>query len=233
MRLLHTSTEKPRRALRETETEVRHLVPQMASGRMPVPTLRRTSTQIESFCKFVRASRPSHQWVWIDTCCIDKRNSAELTEPINSMYEWYQAATVCFVYLVDLPSKGQASARDRHAAFERSNWFRRGWTLQELLAPSDVVFCDREWNIYGSHIQLANRITEATAIDKAFLDGTYAPQEASVAMRMSWASNSSTTKTENIAYCLLGIYDVNMPPIYGRERRSVCTAPARNHQVVG
>lgn len=176
--------------------------------------------KIQSFCKFVRASQPSHQWVWIDTCCIDKRNSAELTEAINSMYEWYQEATVCFVYLVDLPNKGQASMKDRHVAFEKSDWFRRGWTLQELLAPSDVIFCDREWNVYGSRIRLATRIAQATGIDKAFLDGTYAPQEASVAMRMSWASSRSTTKTEDIAYCLLGIFGVSMPPIYGEKERA-------------
>lgn len=176
--------------------------------------------KIQSFCKFVRGQRHSYEWVWVDTCCIDKKSSAEVTEAINSMYEWYRKAKACFVYLKDLPPKRQASADERRVAFGSSDWFRRGWTLQELLAPARVDFCDREWNIYGSRARLAGSIAAITGIDVAFLDGRQRPQEASVAMRMSWASNRSTTKSEDMAYCLLGIFDVNMPPLYGEKSKA-------------
>ena len=123
-------------------------------------------------------------------------------------------------YLDDLPAKRQAGTKMQRGAFRRSEWFRRGWTLQELLAPKDVIFCDREWNLYGSRFDLASSIAATTGIDEAFLNGIYEPRQASVAMRMSWASTRSTTRSEDIAYCLLGIFDVSMPPIYGEKEEA-------------
>lgn len=176
--------------------------------------------KIQGFRTFARAQRPSYKWVWVDTCCIDKQSSAETTEAINSMYEWYREARVCVVYLKDLPSEREMDENGRRLAFSKSDWFRRGWTLQELLAPTTVIFCDREWNIYGSRNELAARISAITGIEKAFLSGQHSPQEASVAMRMSWASGRITTKPEDIAYCLLGIFDVNMSPLYGEKMKA-------------
>lgn len=104
--------------------------------------------------------------------------------------------------------------------FQRSVWFQRGWTLQELLVPSQVIFCDQDWTVYGWKIQLARQIKSATGIAEAFLSGSHKPQEASVVMGMSWVSRRTTTKSEDMAYCLLGLFDVNMPLPYGEGHRA-------------
>lgn len=104
--------------------------------------------------------------------------------------------------------------------FEQSDWFTRGWTLQELLAPSTVIFCDRDWEILGTKTSLVTQIRQASGIPEPFLKGERQPQEASVAMRMSWISRRTTTKPEDIAYCLLGLFDVNLPLLYGEGNKA-------------
>ena len=97
--------------------------------------------------------------VWIDTCCIDKTSSAELSEAINSMYQWYERADVCYIYLVDL-FRHYLDDTSRLEDFDRSRWFSRGWTLQELLAPPAVVFCDCEWREVGTEWSLQGEIAQ-------------------------------------------------------------------------
>lgn len=120
--------------------------------------------KIIDFCRFMRArgtaapggffsarrkaNAESVDWVWIDTCCIDKRSSAELSEAINSMYRWYGAARECIVYLVDVP-RLTTDWGELMPAFRKSSWFTRGWALQELLAPGDVTFCTQDWEVLG------------------------------------------------------------------------------------
>lgn len=176
--------------------------------------------KVVDFCKFAKAHRPAYDYIWVDTCCINKRNNAELSESINSMYQWYQNSQTCFVYLRDLPPKDIAHKKERNNAFRKSEWFRRGWTLQELLAPSRVIFCDREWKVYGGKVRLSQEIAEITGIAEPFLKGTHALHQASVAMRMSWASDRQTTKPEDKAYCLLGLFDVHMPLLYGEKHKA-------------
>lgn len=155
------------------------------------------------------------EYIWIDTCCIDKTSSAELTEAINSMYNWYQKSSICVAYLNDV-SPGLASDQEQlHEALRKSEWFDRGWTLQELLAPRFVKFVDQEWNHIGSKEDLAAIIMDITCIHTRFLHDADLVQEASIAARMSWASKRKTTRREDMAYCLLGIFNVNMPLLYG------------------
>ena len=163
-------------------------------------------------------------WVWIDTCCIDKRSSAELTEAINSMWQWYKQAVYCVAYLGDVPSLkyGYDNAVNE---FKSSAWFTRGWCLQELLAPLRVIFCNREWVIIGeknasqgggsTHPLLTAEISEAASIPERFLRNPISINSASVAMKMSWASRRHTTRVEDMAYSLMGLFDVNMPLLYG------------------
>src|SRR6266702_4059585 len=99
------------------------------------------------------ASANGFEYVWIDTCCIDKASSAELSEAINSMYLWYQEAKECYAYLADVPSKSK---------FSGSRWFTRGWTLQELIAPSTVMFFDEEWKKLGTKETLRQDISDCT-----------------------------------------------------------------------
>lgn len=166
--------------------------------------------KIIGFCDFAKSQPEAHQWVWVDSCCIDKRSSSELTEAINSMYTWYKNATVCYAYMKDF-RVDKNRKRDRLHGFRQSEWFTRGWTLQELLAPSRVTFCDTDWKIFGTKTSLASQIRQASGIPEPFLKGQRQPREASIAMRMSWISRRTTTKPEDIAYCLLGLFNVNMP----------------------
>lgn len=169
-------------------------------------------------------------FVWVDTCCIDKTSSAELTEAINSMFNWYRLSKVCFVFLPDvdaawLPGHDISRAWTDNSldqsevegvkSFLRSRWFTRGWTLQELLAPRRIEFFNQVFLPLGTRQNLSTIIAQATGIDEAYLEHRKSIQEASIAMRMYWASGRSTQRIEDIAYSLLGIFNVNMPLIYG------------------
>ncbi|PGH07613.1 hypothetical protein GX51_01621 [Blastomyces parvus] len=155
-------------------------------------------------------------YVWADTCCIDKSSSAELSESINSMYEWYRCAEVCYVYLNDVIE----SSVTENSSFHSSVWFTRGWTLQELIAPAKVQFFNAEWQALGSKVDLKDEISAITRIPVPVLIGALAPQDVSIAQRMSWASHRVTTKVEDIAYSLLKLFDVNMPILYGEKEKA-------------
>lgn len=171
-----------------------------------------------TFCGKQALSDNLH-YFWLDTCCIDKSNSVELQEAINSMFKWYRDAAKCYVYLADVSvkRKAQEGAVDLgawQAAFRASDWFKRGWTLQELLAPSSVAFFSLEGRQLGDKKSLENYIHEITHISEQALRGgplsLFSQDE-----RLSWARGRQTTKEEDKAYSLLGIFDVHMPLIYG------------------
>ena len=160
-----------------------------------------------------QAQRDGLDYFWIDTCCIDKRSSAELSEAINSMYAWYRDARVCYAYLHDvLTDEGQES---ESSPFWTSDWFKRGWTLQELLAPQNLIFFSKNWKMVGSKISLAAVLCKITSIEEEVLVCPENVQSLSVATRMSWASQRHTSKVEDRAYSLMGIFNVHMPIIYG------------------
>jgi len=161
----------------------------------------------------LRALEHGVQYAWIDTCCIDKTSSAELTESINSMFQWYKNAAHCYVYLSDLRSGTLAQ-------LATCRWFTRGWTLQELIAPKEVEFYDQGWKYIGSKEDFSEIIASITRIDMNVLLGHHQLQSYSVATRMSWAAYRQTERTEDLAYCLLGIFDVGMPLIYGEGVRA-------------
>ncbi|KAI6082242.1 HET-domain-containing protein [Hypoxylon rubiginosum] len=165
------------------------------------------------------AQKDGVDWIWIDTNCIDKSSSAELTEAINSMYNWYKNADVCYAYLDDVPWFDLAATgpgEGRHC-FRESHWLLRGWTLQELIAPPRLEFFSNEWRKIGDRKDLAADISAATGIDEWLLYGGAAEglHQVSTAKKMSWAARRVTTRIEDVAYCLLGIFDVNMPLLYG------------------
>ncbi|KAK5652916.1 hypothetical protein OQA88_9395 [Cercophora sp. LCS_1] len=157
------------------------------------------------------ALEENYEWIWIDTCCIDKSSSAELTEAINSMYNRYKRAEVCFVYLEDLSENHPLGS---------CRWFTRGWTLQELIAPRHMIFLDRRWKRRGTKANLVNEIAERTGIDKGILLHDKPLSTMSVAQKMSWASNRRTTRVEDTAYCLLGVFGVQLSLRYGEERQA-------------
>ncbi|KAI5801899.1 heterokaryon incompatibility protein-domain-containing protein [Pyronema domesticum] len=165
------------------------------------------------------AKRYGFDYVWIDTCCIDKRSSTELSEAINSMYKWYAAAELCFVYLDDYTEEDPSVKTQQRAGISESRWFTRGWTLQELLAPKELVFFNSDWEEFGTRSILKGTISKITGIDTNALNGNFGRGQRqgsySVAQKMAWAAERKTTREEDIAYCLLGIFDICMPIIYG------------------
>ena len=207
---------------------------------------RKGLSKIEQCCKM--ALNHSIEWTWVDTCCIDKKSSAELTEAINSMYNWYENAKICYVYLADVLWEDgtlelyQASTE----RFHKSLWFTRGWTLQELLAPPFVYFHDENWRFIGTKDQHLDEISSITGIEPEYLTRIersggpkpctksqdcrgHMPEwslkmsgqlEASMATKMSWASKRQTSRVEDTAYCLLGLFNVNMPLLYGEGRKA-------------
>ncbi|KAI2618181.1 heterokaryon incompatibility protein-domain-containing protein [Hypoxylon sp. NC1633] len=187
--------------------------------REPWPEIqkRKGFRKIEYCCQ--QAARDRIEWVWVDTCCIDKRSSAELTESINSMFRWYRDAVVCYAYLIDVHASASAIRTVIESELAASRWFARGWTLQELLAPATVIFFSSSWQRVGTKSQLSSSVAAITGIEEPYLlSGDVG--RASVAQRMSWAARRETSRDEDVAYCLLGIFDVNMPLIYGEGRRA-------------
>lgn len=171
------------------------------------------------------ASQAGIEYLWVDTCCIDKTSSAELTEAINAMFAWYARAQVCYAYLNDFDSE-DLDARPLANAL----WWSRGWTLQELIAPVDVQFYDKAWRCFGTRAELNKKLEIITGIPADVLkkaqlgDRLRAIQDElnklTVAQRMSWAAKRQTTREEDIAYSILGIFGVNMPMVYGQGSRA-------------
>lgn len=170
-----------------------------------------------------RARSDGFVWIWIDTCCIDKSNSAELTESINSMFNWYQSAEVCYAYIVDVADGPSEEARD-FESLRKSEWFTRGWTLQELLAPRNVSFFDTNWRKFGTKFKMAVVLESITKIDLRLLDANSAGRDPTgvlslpYGVRMSWVWGRTTSRPEDLAYCLIGLFDVNMSFLYGEGR---------------
>ncbi|KAK5651271.1 hypothetical protein OQA88_12679 [Cercophora sp. LCS_1] len=171
--------------------------------------------KIQGAC--AKAREDGWGWLWVDTNCIDKTSSAELTEAINSMFSWYARSEACYAYLSDVPSpKGELDEAGLTNLLGKSRWFTRGWTLQELLAPSDVTFFAKDWTKLGDKHTMAATLASITRIDKAFLtDGSSAVQSAPIAEKMLWLAKRTTTRTEDMAYCMFGLFDINMPLLYG------------------
>ena len=214
----------------------------------------------ESYQKVVKcceqARKDNIPFVWIDTCCIDKSSTAELSEAINSMFKWYEDSEVCYAYLSDVSthhpeweywrdffSQARSSLHDSDSIqevqsamhksckdgtkfeprftgtfmeeFVSSVWFSCGWTLQELLAPRKLQFFNRFWQDIGDKYLLLGPLHAATRIPPAVLAKVQGMDEVSIAEKMSWASGRTTTRTEDRAYSLMGIFKVSMPMLYG------------------
>ncbi|KAF4451313.1 HET-domain-containing protein [Fusarium austroafricanum] len=182
----------------------------------------------------MRTIRDGLEYIWVDTCCIDKSSSTELSEAINSMFDWYQRASICYAYLSDVPEHSPTLTDIRNdrqltepemteilrSDFARSRWFTRGWTLQELIAPQEVKFYNTDWQFIGAKQSLSGILSQITAIEEDVLTHRVSLENICVARKMSWAAKRVTTRIEDQAYCLLGIFGVNLPLIYGEGHRA-------------
>lgn len=174
--------------------------------------------KIEYSCK--QALKDELDFIRADTACIDKTSSAELSEAINSMYTWYAKAEVCYAYLSDFKIRLHYLLWQEQQGDSR--WFSRGWTLQELIAPQVMIFYAKDWVVFGSRADFWVEFSQITKIDEDVLlhPSKRALQQLSVATRMSWASNRTTTRVEDVAYSLLEIFNVNMPLLYGEGEKA-------------
>jgi hypothetical protein len=175
------------------------------------------------------AVRRGYEYAWVDTCCIDKSSSAELSEAINSMYRWYRDSAVCYVHLKDvsvdqIQRPGDTLARVEASiekAIRTSRWFARGWTLQELIAPKKIWFYNSFWQYLGDRDKnLRDVILQKTGICAQVFGKHGRLLTLSIAERMSWAAHRETTRVEDRAYSLLGLFDVNMPMLYGEGNKA-------------
>ena len=161
--------------------------------------------KIVGTCKLAREQ--GFSYVWVDTCCIDKTSSAELSEAINSMFRWYRQAEVCYAFLQDYSALKAENLRD-------SRWFYRGWTLQELIAPGKVEFYAKDWRSIGTKMELRNELSTITGIPGRVLEGA-SLKNVCAAQKMYWASGRQTRRVEDAAYSLMGLFDIHMPLLYG------------------
>ncbi|KAK0739504.1 heterokaryon incompatibility protein-domain-containing protein [Apiosordaria backusii] len=260
MRLLNTKTLRleppcsspiyPYAILSHTWGEDEVLFADICDPQKPLPVSKKWFLKVSDSCE--QARQDGYEYIWIDTCCIDKTSSVELSEAINSMFRWYHDADRCYAYLSDVNVPEGSSV-----AFEKSRWFNRGWTLQELIAPKDVRFYDSQWFYLGSRqllpgtrevADLADSISKTTSIPVEILRW-FSPKSATPRARrrgrmaglnkheptykldsylgacstgqiMSWAAYRFTTRKEDEAYSLLGLFGVNMPMLYGEGRHA-------------
>ncbi|KAG1904146.1 uncharacterized protein F5891DRAFT_1140549 [Suillus fuscotomentosus] len=179
-------------------------------------------SKLQNFYRITKSQQL--RWAWCDTCCIDLTNSVELQEAINSMFRWYRGSALTIIYLSDISN----STLD---ALMRSLWLTRGWTLQELLAPRVILFYRRDWTLFAPEESLKNSevgpnhknsdhicriLDEATGVDVVNLRD-FKPGPTCSRLKLHWASRRSTTKVEDIAYSLFGIFDVQLPILYGEQ----------------
>jgi hypothetical protein len=175
---------------------------------------KRIDRQKPGYSKLAEACRVAADYevsyLWNDTCCIDKKSSAELSEAINSMYSWYGGAKICMAYLNDV-----RAGENLEKEFTRSVWFTRAWTLQELIAPKDLAFFDCNWKHIGTKKSRAIIVKKVTGIPDKVLRDPSALLSVNIRGKMSWASDRNATRPEDIAYSLMGIFNINMPLLYG------------------
>ncbi|THU88358.1 HET-domain-containing protein [Dendrothele bispora CBS 962.96] len=171
--------------------------------------------KIQEACK---KAQDKYKYIWIDTCCIDQSNRNEVAQNVKSMYSYYRNSEVCYVYLADVQVQEKFSQTKR--ALLRSQWFQRGWTLQELVAPREVLFFDSNWKLIGTKDDLSRAIANLTGIPCSVLEGSTPVHDVDIRTRMSWCAGRKTTEPADLAYCLLGILGVVMDPDYTEDVQS-------------
>ncbi|KAJ8591976.1 hypothetical protein M405DRAFT_931811 [Rhizopogon salebrosus TDB-379] len=171
--------------------------------------------KLQSFCRVARDA--GYRWAWSDTCCIDKSNHVELQESVNAMFVWYHRSALTVIYLSDVSRPGALAA---------SAWNERGWTVQEFLAPKVVIFYQKDWSLYlddrtPNHKKsdaIMEELASATGIDLYTL-ANFQPGMRGARAKLQWASRRVTTRQEDIAYSLFGIFGLHLPVIYGEKKQ--------------
>ncbi|KAG2339395.1 hypothetical protein BDR05DRAFT_967930, partial [Suillus weaverae] len=172
--------------------------------------------KLRSFCKTARDA--GYNWAWSDTCCIDKSNNVELQESVNSMFVWYHHSALTTIYLSDVPPSSKSGA------LAKSAWNTRGWTIQEFIAPKVILFYQNNWTLYlddhtpnhKESVAIMQELKNATGIDRPAI-AAFRPSMSCARDKLHWASTRITTRQEDIAYSLFGIFGVRLPVDYGEK----------------
>lgn len=219
MRLLNTVTLEFEELFGDREPEYAILSHRWETGEVsfeelhsPKARKKKGYAKIYNFCDEVRSQ--GYNYAWVDTCCINQKNFTELTEAINSMFSWYKNSSTCVTYLSDFLLRSDLGQQQFESDLAKSQWFRRGWTLQELIAPAEIKFYDSKWRYFGTKRNLARVISKITGISESLLQGKLDLNKFSCAQKMSWAANRQTTRPEDRTYSLLGLFGVSLPLIY-------------------
>jgi hypothetical protein len=200
----------------EEEVTFRDVIESSGRGRVGYRKIEFCQKRLEN-----RSDNLAH--FWIDTCCIHKADAGELSRSLTSMFRWYSNAAICYVYISDVSMPGHQPSPPSHeewkAAFLKSQWFTRGWTLQELIAPRAVEFYSAEGTFLGDRISLENLIQDITGLPIDVLrSGSTALTKYSDDEKFRWAESRQTKEPEDRVYSLLGIFGVSMAIIYGEGR---------------
>ncbi|KAF8961870.1 hypothetical protein BDZ97DRAFT_1733502 [Flammula alnicola] len=177
--------------------------------------------KLQRFCQ-VAAAEYEVSLGWMDTICINKDSTSELDESIRSMYRWYENSFICLTYLANTTSLDD---------MPDDRWFTRGWTLQELLSPQRIKFYGKTWtpltakeidndkpsySVGATPAPIHRVIEKATGITYSemvfFKPGL---QGGEISRRMVWAAKRTTTRGEDRAYSLMGIFSVTFTIAYG------------------
>ncbi|KAF2242355.1 HET-domain-containing protein, partial [Trematosphaeria pertusa] len=231
MRLLKAKTLEFEDILREDETPVYAILSHTwGKDEVTFKDMQKRRAQAEEKQGYGKITRCAEQalrdgihYCWVDSCCINKNSSAELSEAINSMFRWYRNAIICYAFLSDVPERPEEDSWAQQDAwggrFKDSRWFTRGWTLQELIAPRNLTFFSSNWARIGTKADMSGLLESLTGVPAdVLLSGE--TSSSSIAQRMSWAANRSTSRVEDVAYCLMGIFDVNMAMLYGEGEKA-------------
>ena len=176
-----------------------------------------TTGKLQRFCR--TAGEAGYRWAWSDTCCIDQKNQREFEKSINSMFRWYHHSSLTLVYLWDVPPSSLPGG------LTRSAWITRGWTLQELLAPTVIRFFNANWKPYLSDSHVNHKDSEEIMGEIASAVGvpandllSFRPSSDDVRWKLHMASKRETTVPEDSAYCLFGVFNIIMPVVPGATR---------------
>ncbi|KAG1740865.1 uncharacterized protein EDB91DRAFT_342521 [Suillus paluster] len=175
--------------------------------------------KLQSFCEI--ALKAGYHWAWVDSCCIDQTNNVELQTSIDSMFSWYHHSALTAVYLSDVPPSSTSGA------LAKSAWNTRGWTVPEFLAPKVIRFYQQDWTLYlndespnhKKSVKIMDELEDATGIDARVLVA-FQPGMRNTREKLQWASTRATTRPEDIAYSLFGIFGVRLPIHYGENKQN-------------
>ncbi|KAI9570056.1 hypothetical protein HD554DRAFT_429967 [Boletus coccyginus] len=179
------------------------------------------NSKVQMFCELVQSLR--FHWAWSDTCCVNQQDKGVQQESVVAMFRWYRAASLTIVHLLGVLSESQEIG-----CLWRSIWNTRGWTYQEYIASMVVQFYTEDWKPYLG-LDIFNHKESPIILSEMEQAMNFATHELAtlqpglerVREKLYLASRRRTTREEDVAYSLFGIFKVPIPVIYGEGNQAV------------